>query len=231
MLSERNRRLLLKLKEKIILKCPKCKGQNPECSCLDEFRLEFKKVKANIPTKFRKATFEKITHPETVEVRAKLKIYIDSIENNFEEGKGLFMFGPNGTGKSILSCIVLIEALKKGMTAYFYTFDKVIRLYTTGWKDEIAKDLFDECIINKDFLVLDEVGNESRTNITLVKGCLNEILRQRCNNCLPTILLSNFHFNRIKDIYGEEVFSIINEACTPLEFNGIDYRQNVINGN
>jgi len=228
MLSERDRRHLLRLKAQIIGKCTKCRGKNISCSCSDIFRLEFKKVKANIPIKYRTASFEQITHPETSEVRLKLKNYIDKIESHFEEGDGLFLYGSTGLGKTSLVCATLIEALKKQMTGYFITLDRCVSMLASGWRSEEMKEQFQSVILDTDFLVLDEVGNETRTNVTLVKTCLNDVLRQRSNNLLPTIITSNLYFNRIQEIYGDEVYSIINESCIPLEFKGVDFRQNVI---
>ena len=177
MLSERDKKFLLKLKKQIIGNCPKCKGKDISCSCLDAFRLEFKKLKSNIARKYRTLAFDDITHPQTVAVRAELKKYMDTIDYQVDNGKGLYLYGSTGLAKTGLACIVLMEALKHNYTGYFSTLNQCVDLYADGWKDEEARVLYKEKILGVDMLVIDEVGNESKTNNTLVSGCFNDILR------------------------------------------------------
>lgn len=228
MLSERDRKYLLKLKKEIITNCPKCHGTNYSCVCLDAYRLEFKKVKANIATKYRAFSLDKITHPQTVDVRAKVATYLDNLDENLENGRGLFLYGSTGLAKTGIASVILIEALRRGHTGYFTTLDALVDLYAEGWKDEKAKEHYQEVVLGTDVLVVDEVGNETKTNINLVSSCFNDVIRRRSGNMQPTIITSNLYFKKIKDVYGEELFSILSECTSPLEFRGVDYRQQVI---
>lgn len=225
MLSERDRKYLLKLKKTIIEDCSKCRGTDYKCACLDLYRLEFKKVKANIATKYRSLTFDQITHPQTTAVRTKIASYLSDLDNQLENGKGLYLYGSTGLAKTGIASIVLIEALRKGRSGYFITLDGLVDLYAGGWKDEELKQQYQDVVLGTDVLVIDEVGNESKTNNQLVSGCFNDVLRRRFNNLQTTIVTSNLYFKKIKDVYGEEVFSILAESTTPHEFIGIDYRQ------
>jgi DNA replication protein DnaC len=225
MLSERDRKQLLKLKKQIIEECPQCRGMDYRCSCVDAFRFEFKKVKANVAAKYRDLTFAQITHPQTTEVRAKIGKYITDIEKNLDEGKGLFLYGSTGLAKTGLASIVLMEAIRRGRSGYFITLNALVDLYADGWKDEDKKQQYEDLVLGVDILVIDEVGNESKTNTTLVGGCLNDVLRRRFNNLQTTIITSNLYFKKVKDVYGEEVYSILNESTTQHEFKGVDYRQ------
>lgn len=227
MLSERDRKYLLKVKKQIISNCSKCRGLDYKCSCLDDFRLEFKKVKANIAAKYRSFTLDQITHPETIEVRARVAEYLENLETNLENGHGLFLYGSTGLAKTGIASIVLMEAIKKGRSGYFTTLDQCVDLYAGGWKDEDKKVLYQELILDSDVLVLDEVGNEARTNNNLTSNCLNDVVRRRANNLQTTIMTSNLYFKKVRDVYGDEVYSILNECTTPLEFNGTDFRQGI----
>lgn len=227
MLSERDRTYLLKLRKKIIDKCTKCSGQDHRCSCLDDYRLEFKKVKANIAPKFRNFTFDQITHPQTIEVRKRIKNYIDRLEENIESGQGAFLYGSTGLAKTSIASIILMEGLKLGHSGYILTLDQCIDLYAGGWKDEEQKRRYSELVLGVDILVIDEVGNEARTNTNLVASCFNDILRRRSSELQTTIITSNLYFNKVKDVYGDEVQSILNECTIPFEFNGLDFRQGI----
>jgi DNA replication protein DnaC len=224
-LSERDRKYLLKLKKEIIADCPKCKGVDHTCSCLDIWRLEFKKVKANIAAKYRTLTLDKITHPQTIEVRAKIADYLNNLDANLENGQGLFLYGSTGLAKTGIASIVLMEAMRRGHSGYFITLDALVDLYASGWKDEKSKYQYQEVVLGTDVLVVDEVGNETKTNINLVSSCFNDVIRRRSGSLQTTIITSNLYFKKIKEVYGEELFSILSECVTPHEFRGVDYRQ------
>jgi DNA replication protein DnaC len=225
LLTERDRKYLLKLKKTIITDCDKCHGTDFRCQCLDLYRLEFKKVKANIAAKYRSLTFDQITHPQTASVRSKIAEYLADLENQLDNGKGLYLYGSTGLAKTGIASIVLIEALRKGRSGYFITLDGLVDLYAGGWKDDNLKEQYKDVVLGTDVLVIDEVGNESKTNNQLVSGCFNDVLRKRFNNLQTTIITSNLYFKKIKDTYGEEVHSILCECTTPYEFTGVDYRQ------
>jgi len=224
MLSERDRKYLIKLRKQIVDECATCRGTDYRCSCIDTFRFEFKKVKANIATKYRDLTFDQITHPQTTEVRAQIGNYLANLEDNLEKGRGLFLFGSTGLAKTGIASIVLMEAIKKGRSGYFTTLNTLVDLYAGGWKDEDLKQQYEDLVLGTDVLVIDEVGNESKTNTQLVGGCFNDVMRRRFNNLQTTIITSNLFFKKVKDVYGEEVYSILSESTTPYEFKGIDYR-------
>ena len=48
---------------------------------------------------------------ELKEVKGFISDYIDNIEFNFDNNKGLFLCGSNGVGKTMLSCIILFFLL------------------------------------------------------------------------------------------------------------------------
>ncbi len=225
MLSERDKKYLLKLRKEVVEGCVRCRGVDHKCPCLDKFRLEFKKVKANVPLKYRNFAFDQITHPQTADVREKIAEYLSALPSHLEAGKGLFLFGSTGLAKTGIACAALIEALRLQRSGYFLTLDALVDLYAGGWKDEDKKIQYQELVLDTDVLVIDEVGNEAKTNINLVSMCFNDVLRRRFNNLQTTIITSNLLFKKIKDVYGEEVYSILNECTFPYEFKGVDFRQ------
>lgn len=229
MLSERDKKKLALLKEQLISACPKCKGTAIGCSCLDTFRVEFRKVKSNLPAKYRSAKVEDITHPQILKARQTLQDYTANVTIHRASGMGLVLYGSPGLGKTYLASAVLNEAFKFGYTGYFTTLDRCVNEYASGWKDLDLKMEFTESVLEKDFLVLDEVGNESRTNVALVRGCFNDILRHRSNSLLPTIITSNLAFEKFATAYGDEIYSLLHESSIPVPFEGIDFRKGMAN--
>ena len=62
-----------------------------------------------VPKHFCKIGLEDFkTYEGVKEVKVFVKDYIDHLDQNIEENKGIFFCGSNGVGKSMLSCIILI---------------------------------------------------------------------------------------------------------------------------
>lgn len=58
------------------------------------------------------------------------------------------------------------------------------------------------------------------------KGYLSYIIRNRYNNRLPTVLISNLTKTELLKFFGEAIFDRFQETCIYLEFTGESYRPN-----
>ena len=66
-----------------------------------------------IPKSFRGNTlkdFDVKGKSELKKVKGLVQAYIEDLDSNFENNKGLFLYGSNGVGKTMLSSIILKEA-------------------------------------------------------------------------------------------------------------------------
>ena len=189
-----------------------------------------------VPKKYTSKTlkdFRDYGNADLKEVRDFCEDYVENIEVNIEEGRGIFFYGSNGVGKSFLSCIILKEVYRHRYSCRRVTFSQYISAYTESWgatKDE--KDVSNQDLLDKykgvEFLVLEELGKEIDSKIA--KPILEDLLRYREEHGLVTFICSNITPKEIAEIYGASIMSIIKGSMTPIKIVGKDKRQEVFNG-
>lgn len=189
-----------------------------------------------VPKKYTSKTlkdFRDYGNTDLKEVRDFCEDYVENIEVNIEEGRGIFFYGSNGVGKSFLSCIILKEVYRHRYSCRRVTFSQYISAYTESWgatKDE--KDVSNQDLLDKykgvEFLVLEEIGKEIDSKIA--KPILEDLLRYREEHGLVTFICSNITPKEITEIYGASIMSIIKGSMTPIKIVGKDKRQEVFNG-
>lgn len=195
-----------------------------------EYKLECGKVRARIPVRFISATPDDIADPD---LRGSLTDYINRFDEYRTAGIAPVLPGKNGRGKTLFGCLILIEALRRGHTAHFTKVKHCIDQLTSGFRDEEEKRKFKEDLINKDFLMIDDLGDELQTatpNSNLREFTVNHILRDRADNKKPTIITTNFRLDQLVTQYDGKVSSIIDEIGLIVETSGPDYRKEVIKG-
>ena len=156
--------------------------------------------------------------------------YIDDIDENIEDNKGIFFFGSNGVGKSFLSCIILKEAYRHRYSCRRVTFSQYISAYTESWgANKTDREVLEQDLLDKykgvEFLVLEEIGKEIDSKIA--KPILEDLLRYREEHGLVTFMCSNISIKEIQDIYGASITSIIKGCMTPIKITNSDQREEV----
>lgn len=158
--------------------------------------------------------------------------YVEHIEENIEDNKGICFIGSNGVGKSYLSCIILKEAYKHRYSCRRVTFSSYISAYTESWgavkseRDVIEQDLLDK-YKGVEFLVLEEIGKEIDSKIA--KPILEDLLRYREEHGLVTLICTNLTPATIKELYGASICSLINGNMTVIVIDSKDRRMEVFN--
>ena len=159
--------------------------------------------------------------------------YINDLDTNVEENRGICFIGSNGVGKSLLSCIILKEMYKHRYSCRRVTFSSYISAYTESWgankseKDVIESELYEK-YKGVEFLVLEEIGKEIDSKIS--KPILEDLLRYREEHGLVTIICTNLTPVTLKELYGASVCSLINGNMTVIVIDSEDKRQEVFNG-
>lgn len=187
-----------------------------------------------IPPKFHSMTLEKDFKTFDTEYLADVKdfisTYIKDLVYHLEcDNKGICMLGSNGVGKTMLSCLVMIEVYRHRYSARRVTFVDYISRYTDIWgADNIhIKEEFEEEFYNKykavDFLVLEEVGKEIDSKIAT--PILEDLFRYREDNGLVTCLCSNLRPEDLRDRYGESIYSLIQGNMIPCIIESKDMRK------
>lgn len=161
-------------------------------------------------------------------IKSFVQAYLNDLVDHVKNGEGIFFYGNNGVGKSMLACIILKEAYRHRFTCKRITFSQYISAYTESWSNK-SGDL--EYLVDNykdtELLVLEEVGKEIDSKIA--KPILEDLLRYREENGLATITCSNMTLENFRDFYGQSICSLVNGNQTFIKIIGEDRRQEVFN--
>ena len=156
--------------------------------------------------------------------------YIGEIDLNIRYGVGMLLTGSHGTGKSMLSALVVKAATSRNVSAYYTTFGSMIETYVqTKFSAEDRNRLKAKLKAAK-LLVIDELGNElkmkwERDVSNEAKALLDDVLRFRNGNKLCTFVTTNLDMAQIAKLYGSNVESLLT-TFDHNEFRGDDFRVN-----
>lgn len=162
------------------------------------------------------------------EVKDFVSEYLDNLDKNFENNKGLFLCGSNGVGKTMLSCIILKEAYIHRYTSRRTTFVDYIDKYTKVWSARSVeeKDQFEDELYTYykavEFLVLEEVGKEIDSKVAA--PILEDLLRYREDHGLVTIICTNLNVDILSERYGESCMSLLRGNTVPITIESKDKR-------
>ena len=194
--------------------------------------VKIKKVQADIPLKYRQMTLDIIDFPESKSTRDKVGHYMNKLDERKKNGKGLFLWSEiNGTAKTSLACIILIEALKKGYSGCFTNLGECVDLFASGWYDTAAKEQFERQVLETDFLIIDDVGgfeNKSGNSKGMMETTFTRLLKSRCNYLLPTIMTSNLKPEELDNAYGARIYNATSEHLEIIKCEGVNYVQNIM---
>jgi DNA replication protein DnaC len=165
---------------------------------------------------------------DNVGLRGVVERYIAGIEKMYENGIGLMLVGPNGTGKTLASVVILKGAIRHDYTGYFTSLGEVISATLAGWANPEAKEDFEHRIQNTQFLVLDDVGKEYRAKSGISEIIFDNLIRYRSQNMLPTLFTSNKPLAEIGTEYGKSLESLVSGRCLVAEVTGTDFRRTVL---
>lgn len=120
----------------------------------------------------------------------------------FDEGKNLIMYGSTGTGKTMLSVCIGLEACRRGIAVKFYRTAALINLLSEGSENGSLSSIYKK--LNKaEIIILDEFGYVpyNRTGSQLLFDYLSEIHEKKV-----IILNTNLEFSRwVNVLYDEQM--------------------------
>jgi len=212
------------LKKQIIDSCQKCGGYDLQCVCYRKFWAAAQKIVAGIPAKYRKLTFDDLNDPNVQAPKKKVLAYLKELEDNFNNGLGLYIYGENGTGKTALASCAVMAAIDKGYSGLSTNLNILTNLFVR----ENLRDVFET-----DFLIIDDLGKEMRTQKSsdLLGTALDTVLRTRTNALLPTFITSNYDYEDLLDFFGDfgrSIVSLLHEHMKIIQCNSRkDYRKQI----
>jgi DNA replication protein DnaC len=210
------------------------------CECREQ-RLKRGRVRgiaSVIPPRYRGVSFDRPPvsdmerDMETRHVVGAVRAYIDQLDENLAAGRGLWLMGDTGTGKTTLGMLVAQAALAAGRTAAVYFTPKLltqIRQTYQATDSEDAYDAFFRRLTSVDLLYIDDLGSERHTDWVVEQ--LYALVNERYENQRSVLLTSNAEGDvdrgqrRLEEQIGARTVSRLVEICgDPLPLFGPDRR-------
>lgn len=188
-------------------------------------RLESFIERAAVPRRFIGRSFDNFnaTTPEQQRALDVARGYADTFDQRFKAGHGLVFSGMPGTGKSHLAAAILQVVLPRH-TGLYVTCMGLIRMVRNTWRRDSAQSEQDvlSMLAGVDLLVIDEIGVQYGTDGE--QTVLFEVLDQRYQDQVPTILLTNQDKDGFKGYVGERSFDRLTETSRWVAFDWASHR-------
>lgn len=191
-----------------------------DCNCEDQFVLHRVLMNAGIKNRYQRLDWE---DTEGVSPRSLSPVveYIESSQGMVRSGIGMVFHGEPGTGKTLLSNLLLKSLVAKGIDCYATTFADMIETFTSGWRDKDEKAWFNRRVRDAEVLYIDDLGRERNKGLGSVgESMLEEVVRNRVAQQEPTFLSTNIDVSDLAGAYGGHTFSLLRESAIMVDFTG-----------
>jgi DNA replication protein DnaC len=158
--------------------------------------------------------------------------YVAALDENLAAGRGLWLMGSTGTGKTTLGMLVAKTALAAGKTAAVYFTPKLltqIRQTYQATDSEDAYEAFFKRLTSVDLLYIDDLGSERHTDWVVEQ--LYALVNERYENQRSVLVTSNAKadagagLQELEEQIGSRTVSRLVEICgDPLPLFGTDQR-------
>jgi DNA replication protein DnaC len=184
-------------------------------------------VASVIPPRYRGVSFERppVTEIEPMVVRV-VRSWVEDLEANIEAGRGLWLMGDTGTGKTTLAMLVSKAALQDNRSVAIYSLPKLLARIRRTYDSEPGGDSylsFFERLTSVDLLHIDDLGAEKRSDWVLEQ--LYALVNERYEAQRSMVVTTNLDQQQLEEQIGPRTVSRLIEICgDPLPLFGPDQR-------
>jgi DNA replication protein DnaC len=181
-----------------------------------------------IPKKYRGVSFDRppISDMPAATVQV-VRAYLRNLDQRLEEGRGLWLYGDVGTGKTTLAMLVSKTALEAGRSVAIYSLPRLLAeirdTYEEGSRHSYT-DLLDR-LAEVDLLHVDDVGTEKTSPWVLEQ--LYAIVNSRYEEQRSIVLTTNLDRDELSEQINPRTVSRLEEMCEELPLFGSDHRKYV----
>lgn len=207
---------------KIWSKCPRCSEEAASREAEESKRREREKdterwqshlKNAGIPPRFQARNLDEFI-ADTPKKQAALsfaKTYAEQFASVVECGRSAVFIGKPGTGKTHLACGIGMAIMREGYPVLFASVLRAVRRIKETWGRDAAETESEaiKALVSPALLILDEVGIQFGSETE--KMMLFDVLNERYERQLPTILISNLTLSEVKAYLGERIFDRLRE--------------------
>ena len=189
-----------------------------------------RRLNSVIPKRYRGASFDRapVVNMDPYVVGA-VKRYVDDLDANLDAGRGLWLFGKVGTGKTTLAMIVAQAAIGRRRTVGIYSAPRLMSELRRTFADDSGGTFHDvvDALIAVDLMHLDDAGAE-RSNEWVLEQ-LYTIVNARYEEERSIIVTTNIEPKDLTAQLGERTVSRLHEMCgdaLPI-LDDVDHRNEV----
>ncbi|MGE5407425.1 MAG: ATP-binding protein [Syntrophothermus sp.] len=203
-----------------------------ECRAQRLSRGRSRGVSSQIPARYRGVSFDRppisdmARDLQTKMAYTHVREYVEDLDANLERGRGLWLFGDTGTGKTTLAMLISKAALEAGRTVAIYSLPKLLARIRRTYDAEPGGDSylsFFERLTSVDLLHLDDLGTEKKSDWVLEQ--LYALVNERYESQRSILITTNLDHIALEDQIGARTVSRLTEICEEVHLRGHDRRK------
>ena len=188
-------------------------------------------VSSVIPARYRGVSFDRPPVSDmdrdlqTKAAVAEVRAYIDDLDARLAQGRGLWLFGDTGTGKTTLAMLISKAALEAGRTVAIYSLPKLLARIRRTYDSEPGGDSylsFFERLTSVDLLHIDDLGAEKRSDWVLEQ--LYALINERYETERSVVITTNLPHQELEEQIGPRTVSRLTQICDEVPLFGDDRR-------
>jgi DNA replication protein DnaC len=192
-------------------------------------RARARSLSAVIPRRFQGVSFERspVADMDPSVVRD-VRRFVDDIDVNLEQGRGLWFMGDVGTGKTTLAMLVSKTALDAGRSVAIYSLPRLLAEIRKTFEERSEQSYLEllDRLAAVDLLHIDDLGAERTSEWVLEQ--LYSIINARYEDRRSLVVTTNLGHEELREQIMPRTVSRLVEMCgDPLPLYGHDRRMEV----
>jgi DNA replication protein DnaC len=206
-----------------------------ECRAPRMARRRARGVASALPARYRGVSFDRPPVTDMAADKGRAPVvsavhsFCEAIGERLDEGRGLWLMGDVGTGKTTLAMLVSKAAAEAGRTVAIYSLPRLLARIRRTYDAESGEDSYLEFfgrLTSVDLLQIDDLGAEKRSDWVLEQ--LYAIVDERYESQRSMVVTTNLEQPALEEQIGPRTVSRLVEICgDPLPLFGEDLRYRV----